>query len=100
MSSFDITNYGAKGDGDIANAGVNTAAFLQAIAAGGAYVPPSAGFVVNNGQIRVGGNVKIWGEASMGSNPQWGNTSHIIGHGPGDTLAVSGGGCLIAGTGI
>ena len=56
----------------IANAGVNTAAFLQAIAAGGAYVPPSAGFVVNNGQIRVGGNVKVWGEASMGSNPSMG----------------------------
>ncbi len=89
---FNVVDFGAIGDGNPANAAINTAAFQAAINAGGTtYVPVSKGFCVNNGvlTIRAPGAV-IKGEASMGCVPEWGPTSTIIGRGPGHTITVAG----------
>lgn len=102
---YDVTTYGAVADGLVTSSGINTTAFMAATAAaanpaapGAVYVPPSAkGFVVNNGAwIVSASNAVIRGEASMGSE-DGSPTSLVIGHGAGDTLTVSGSGCLVQG---
>lgn len=96
---YSIIDFGAIGDGKLASAAANTAAINAAWAAaanpaapGSVYVPSSAkGYVVNNGQINVtGANVSIRGDSGMGSNLSNGPASSIIGHGPGDTITISG----------
>lgn len=97
MGSYNIADYGAVGDGNSANADINTAAFQKAIAAGGIFVPPGL-FVVNDGQLVVSKpNLTIRGEATMGSNPAYGPTSTIIARGPGDTLSIKAPGCSVRG---
>lgn len=93
-----VVDYGAIGDGSVANAAVNTAAFQAAIAAGGTtYVPPSpAGFVVNNDAIKISTpGAVIMGDASMGASSP--GTSTIIGHGPGNIITVTATGCSVRG---
>lgn len=99
----DVTDFGAIGDGNVANADINTAAFLKAMAGGptgpkGIFVPASpGGFVVNNGQIvLIADHSMISGMASQGASFN-GPTSLLIGHGPGHTLTVNGAGCVVEG---
>ncbi len=103
---YNVMDYGAIGDGNIANAAVNTTAFTNAIAAASSAVAPGTvlvpstkgGFVVNDGVITIAGpNVTIRGEASMGSNLSNGPTSAIIAHGAGHTITVSGQGGSVRG---
>lgn len=97
MKLYDVVaDFGAVGDGNPANAAINTLAFQKAIAAGNAYVPPGK-FVVNNGQIKITTpNVVFRGEGSMGSSSDYNApTSLIMGQGPGHTLSVTGPGCTI-----
>lgn len=96
MSINNVVDIGAIGDGNPANAVLNTAAFQKALDSGGVYIPASKGFVVNNGVLKVKvPNTVVRGDASMGSTPDWGPTSTIIGIGSGHTLEVAqGGGCV------
>lgn len=100
---YDVTSYGAVCDGNPSRAAANTSAFQNAINAAVAdpapiYVPMGKGFVVSNGQLKLpAANMKFCGESGMGSVPEWGATSTIIGKGPGHTLTVTQGGCQVYG---
>lgn len=101
MPTYNPVDFGAIGDGNVANAAANTQAFQEAIAAaagkGAIYVPTSDGFVVDNGSLRITqANQIIFGDASMASvDPS--PTSRIIGRGPGSTLEINTQGCSISG---
>lgn len=95
---YNVVDFGAIGDGNPANAAVNTVAFQQALSKGTVYVPVGK-FVVNNGMLTLPtAGQKIYGEAQMGANPSWGAvTSTIIGKGPGHTLRLPMVGCFVQG---
>ncbi len=94
---YNIVDYGARGDNNPINAAVNTAAMKAAIAAAAnfgspaiVYIPPSAGFVVNNGQIMITTpNTVIKGDCTMGANSDKGPVSMLVGKGRGHTIAIS-----------
>lgn len=100
---YSITDYGAIGDGDPANADTNTQAFIHALLdsagqnPGAVYVPMTAkGFVVNNGKIFPAASSVIRGEGSMGASQPAAQTSTILGYGPGDTITMRGMGCHVS----
>lgn len=89
---YDVTTYGAIGDGNVANAALNTTAFLkaisQAIQSPEVIHVPMGNFVVNNGQLKLTGqNMVFEGEGGMGSGQgdEYGATT-ITGVGPGHTI--------------
>lgn len=101
---YNVVDYGAIGDGNVANATTNTNAFNAAIAAihssgapGIVYVPTSVGgFVVNNGSITIADhNIVLQGAGGMGSSGGGVGASTIIGLGSGNTIAITGMGCTV-----
>lgn len=100
---YDLQALGCILDGNPVNAAKNTAIFQQAIQAakgtpGPIYLGMGNGLAVLNGKLELSGaNMVLRGEAGMGTVPSWGQTSTILGVGPGDTLKVSQGGCRVSG---
>ncbi|HVX15336.1 MAG TPA: hypothetical protein VHC22_29370 [Pirellulales bacterium] len=98
---YNVTDYGAIGDGNTSHAAVNTAAFNSAISAcssapGIVYVPAAVGFVVNNGSINIPySNVVLQGAGGMGSSGGGSSTSNIIALGSGNTINITGMGCVV-----
>ncbi len=101
---YNIVDYSGVNDGLAASAPANTVALQKAITAavtspqpGTVYIPPGKGFVITNGAVKISSsNVKLWGDASMGSSDPV-PTSTLIGTGPGSTITVTGNGCSVSG---
>jgi hypothetical protein len=101
---YDPTTYGAVGDGKTDCTNAYLAATLDASGAGGKppgplYIPMTPkGHLIQNGRWSLpNANMKVFGDASMGSVLDWGPTSAVIGHGPGNTLTIPQGGCSVGG---
>lgn len=103
LQVYDVTTFGAINDGDPAHCAVNTAAIQQAFNAAAAspapvYFPLGRGFAVNNGMLKLTApNMVIFGCGSMGTVPDWAQTSFLAGYGPGSTITVAQGGSTIKG---